>query len=81
MDLNHAKVLDMLLVACDPEYQNTGAMSIIFENSIRHAIEDGIEHAETGPELEHNTNVQALWKTFDTINHKERVCWLKPIEK
>ena len=80
-DLNHAKILDMLLVACDPTYQNTGVMSIIFENSIRHAIEDGIEHAETGPELEYNTNVQALWKTFDTVNHKERVCWLKPIEK
>ena len=70
----------MLLVAVDPQYQSSGVMSMIFEKSIENAIKNGIEHAETGPELEYNTNVQSLWKMFDAENHKDRVCWLKPIE-
>ena len=78
--LKHAKVLDMLLVAVEPQYQSSGVMSMIFEQCIDNAIKDGIEHAETGPELEYNTNVQSLWKMFDTENHKERVCWLKKID-
>lgn len=79
-DLKHSKVLDMLLVAVDPKYQSSGVMAIIFEKAISNAIKNGITHAETGPELEHNENVQSLWKNLETINHKERVCWLKPIE-
>ncbi|MCI6357491.1 MAG: N-acetyltransferase [Erysipelotrichaceae bacterium] len=79
-DLKHSKVLDMLLVAVDPKYQSSGVMAIIFEKAISNAIKNGITHAETGPELEYNENVQSLWKNLETINHKERVCWLKPIE-
>ncbi|MCH5180110.1 MAG: GNAT family N-acetyltransferase [Erysipelotrichales bacterium] len=79
-DLKHAKVLDMLLVAVDPQYQSSGVMSMIFEQCIENALKNGIEHAETGPELEYNTNVQSLWKMFETENHKERVCWLKKID-
>lgn len=79
-DLKHSKVLDMLLVAVDPKYQSSGVMAIIFEKAISNAIKNGITHAETGPELEYNENVQSLWKNLETINHKERVCWLKPIK-
>ncbi len=79
-DLKHSKVLDMLLVAVDPKYQSSGVMAMIFEKAISNAIKNGITHAETGPELEYNENVQSLWKNLETINHKERVCWLKPIE-
>lgn len=78
--LKHAKVLDMLLVAADPQYQSSGVMSMILEQCVENALKNGIEHAETGPELEYNTNVQSLWKMFETENHKERVCWLKKID-
>lgn len=79
-DLKHQKILDMLLVAVDPEYQNSGVMTIIFENALSKAIKNGIKYAETGPELEYNTKVQSLWKNFNAINHKKRVCWLKKID-
>ena len=79
-DLKHAKVLDMLLVAADPQYQSSGVMSMILEQCVENALKNGIERAETGPELEYNTNVQSLWKMFETENHKERVCWLKKID-
>ncbi len=79
-DLKHSKVLDMLLVAVDPQYQNSGVMAMIFEKAITNAIKNGIQYAETGPELEYNHKVQALWKSFEHVNHKERVCFVKPID-
>ena len=78
--LKHSKVLEMLFVAIDPEYQNKGVNSLIIEEAIQNAIQNGIQYAETGPELEDNIAVQSLWKTFDAINHKKRCCFLKPIE-
>jgi hypothetical protein len=79
--IKHAKVLDMLLVAVDPEYRDKGALAIILEQSIRNAIEDGIEYAETGPTLIDNKEIQATWARFNKEHHKSRACFLKPIEK
>jgi len=78
--LKKAKVLDMLLVAVEPELQNTGVMSMIFAEAIRNANNNGIKYAETGPELLDNTKVQSLWKNLDHEHHKTRVCLLKKIE-
>ncbi len=78
--LKHSKVLEMLLVAVDPEYQNKGVNSLIMEEAIENCIKNKIEYAETGPELEYNTAVQSLWKTFESENHKKRACFLKKID-
>ena len=79
--LKKCKVLEMLFVAVDPEYQNKGVNSLILEDAIKNAIANKIEYAESGPELETNVQVQSLWKSFDAINHKKRSCFLKPIKK
>lgn len=79
--LKKEKVLDLLLVAIDPNYQNRGLNAPIFVEVIKSCIKNGIKYAETGPELEYNTQVQALWKIFHTEQHKERVCFLKPLAK
>ncbi|HKM10816.1 MAG: hypothetical protein WCX47_03990 [Bacilli bacterium] len=79
--LKKGKVLDMLLVAVEPELQNTGVMSMIFAESIRSANRNGIKYAETGPELLDNTKVQSLWKNLDHEHHKTRVCMVKKIEE
>lgn len=79
-DLKHQKILDMLLVAVDPQYQNTGVMAMIFEKDIENAIKNHATHAETGPTLINNLPIRTLWKNFNPKNHKRRVCWLKPIE-
>lgn len=75
------KILDMLLVAVDPEYQSKGVTSIIFVDALTNAIKNGVKYAETGPELEYNSNVQNLWKGFERKHHKTRSAFLKQIEK
>lgn len=77
--LRHSRQLDMLMVAIEPELKNSGIMNIVLTESLKAAIEDGIEYAETGPQLEDNKEVQSLWKRFNVIEHKERVCFVKPI--
>ena len=59
-EIKHSKVLDMLLVAVDPDYREKGALAIILEQAIRNAISDGIEYAETGPTLTENKEIQAM---------------------
>ena len=46
---------------------------------IKHAIANGVKWAETGPELEHNDNVQTLWGSFKTEQHKRRRCYIKQL--
>ena len=78
--LKNEKILDMLLVAVRDDYKNKGINAIIFEDAINNAIKNGVKYAETGPELEVNTAVQSMWKTFKTEKHKERCCFLKKID-
>ena len=51
-------VVDLLLVAVKPEYQNKGVNSLIFCDLIPIYIKNGYKFAESNPELECNDNVQ-----------------------
>ena len=42
---------------------------------------NGIIYAETGPQLESNTKIQAQWKFFDKEQHKRRRCFIKDLEQ
>ena len=42
-------------------------------------IENKVKICETGPELETNAEVQAMWKTFNPRNHKRRRLYKKEI--
>ncbi|MGA0097105.1 MAG: hypothetical protein ACO3H6_00795 [Bacilli bacterium] len=77
--LKRSKVLDMLLVAVEPNLKNSGVLALVFTEAIRNAIKNGITYAETGPELENNAHVQALWKNFDHRHHKSRSAFVKDI--
>lgn len=78
--LKKSKQLDLLLIAIEPELRNSGIINLVLGESIKHAIEDGIEYAETGPQLDDNIPIQNLWKKFEFINHKRRICFVKPIK-
>ena len=67
--------LEMFLVAVKPELQSKGLPAIIMNYMLKTCIENGVKYCETGPELETNAEVQSMWKTFDTRNHKRRRCW------
>ncbi len=74
-----AKVLDLYLVGVTPDMQNKGLTAVLMNSMTLTAAKNGIEYAETGPELELNHQVQALWKHYRTENHKRRRCWIKEI--
>ena len=73
------KVLDLLLVAVDPEYQNKGVNALMFNEFIKAAADAGMEVAESNPELEVNNKVQAMWSDFDVVHHKTRRAFIKDL--
>lgn len=71
--------LEMFFVAVDPEYQKLGVPAIMMNEMIKTCIKNKVRVCETGPELETNSDVQGLWKTFESRQHKRRRCWIKEI--
>lgn len=69
------KVLDMYIVAVKPAYHNLGVNALILAEGIKTAIENGVEYAETGPELDTNEEVKAQWKEFQIRQHRRRRCF------
>lgn len=68
---------DLYLVAVKPELQGLGLNSLLINqvfNAFRNA---GIEKAESNPELENNSQVQAQWKHFEHRQHKRRRVYIK----
>ena len=75
----YPKVLDLLLVAVKPEYQNKGVNALLFYDLIPIYQQLGFEYAESNPELELNDKVQAQWEYFKTEQHKRRRAYKKGI--
>jgi GNAT superfamily N-acetyltransferase len=68
---------DLYLVAIKPQMQGLGLNSLLINqvfNAFRNA---GIEKAESNPELENNSQVQAQWKHFEHRQHKRRRVYIK----
>ncbi|MFW9624507.1 N-acetyltransferase [Bacteroides graminisolvens] len=75
-----AKMLDLLLVAVKPEYQNKGVNALLFSDLIPIYQKLGFIFAESNPELEMNGKVQAQWEYFKTEQHKRRRAFVKKID-
>lgn len=75
----NADVVDLLLVAVKPEYQNKGVNALIFTDLIPAFIAAGYKEAESNPELEGNENVQKQWEYFERRQHRKRRAWRKAI--
>ena len=75
----YPKVLDLLLVAVKPEYQNKGVNALLFYDLIPVYQQLGFEYAESNPELEVNDKVQAQWEYFKTVQHKRRRAYKRNI--
>lgn len=73
------KVLDLYLIAVLPEYQNKGVNALMFYDLIPICNKLGVEYAESNPELETNTAVQAQWNYFERVNHKKRRAYIKEL--
>ena len=73
------KVLDLLLIGVDPEYQGKGVNALIFSQFIPEAIDFGFEFAESNPELETNGKVRSMWEDFNAKHHKTRRAYIKTL--
>ncbi len=71
--------LEMFFVAVKPELQSSGVLAIIMDHVLKTMIKNGIKYCETGPELEQNTEVQSMWNSFESRQHKRRRCYKKVI--
>jgi len=72
-------VLDLLLIAVRPELQNKGVNAVIIDHIMHSCIKNGIQYAESGPQLELNSKVLNQWKAFDIEKHKRRRCYIKSL--
>lgn len=70
-------VVDLLLVAVRPDYQNKGVNALLFSDLIPIFIANGYEYAESNPELEVNDKVQSQWQYFNYTQHKRRRAFIK----
>lgn len=70
-------VLDLLMVAVDPEYQGKGLNALMFNEFIPAANRLGFEYAESNPELEVNNKVHSMWNDLETKQHKRRRAFIK----
>jgi GNAT superfamily N-acetyltransferase len=68
---------ELCLVAVRPDYQGKGVNALLME-AIHHAyLRKKIRVAESNPELEENTRVQAIWSYYGARQHKRRRCYIK----
>ncbi len=73
-------VVDLLLVAVKPEYQNKGVNALLFSTLIPAYIANGYKYAESNLELEGNESVQRQWEYFERRQHRRRRAWKRPIK-
>ena len=69
--------IDLALVGILPEYRKAGISAFMFMALQDMISEPGVEYLETNLNLETNTSIQAMWKRFDSIQHKRRRCYIK----
>ena len=75
----HNDVVDLMLIAVKPEYQNKGVNSLLFTDLIPHFNAYGYKYAESNRELEANSKVLKQWEYFETDQHKRRRAYTKEI--
>jgi GNAT superfamily N-acetyltransferase len=69
--------VEMCLIAVRPDLQGKGVNAVLMHEFNKIYVRHNIIKAETNPELETNSRVQAQWKFFDARRHKRRRCYIK----
>ena len=75
----HSHIIDLLLIAVLPEYQNKGVNAMLFADIIPIATAMGFTHAESNPVLETNDKSASQWDYLNTETHKRRRCYQKTL--
>ena len=73
------KVIDLHLTGVLPEYQSKGVNALLFNDLFPVYKRIGAVYAESNPELETNSAVQAQWDYFKREHHKSRRAYIKKL--
>lgn len=73
------KVVDLLLIAVDPQYQSRGVNAMIFADLIPIFNKEGYREAESNLELEDNDAVRLQWQYFERRLHRRRSTFRRPL--
>jgi len=79
--LKKPDVLDLGLMAVDPQYQNLAMNAPILKLCMDALHLYGIEHLETNGNLETNDKILACWKYFDAIQKQRRRSYVKKLNE
>jgi hypothetical protein len=72
-------LVDLYLMGVHPDYQRKGVNALIFADLVPIFIKNGYKMAETNPELEENTKIQALWGDLNPKHVRTRRVFKKEI--
>ncbi len=75
--LKKNKIADFYLIAIRKDLQGKGVNAILMHAMAKSYIKNGIQYAESNPELEINKKVQSIWDHYDAVQHKRRRCFIK----
>lgn len=73
------EIIDLGLIAVEPEYMNRGVSTIFSTEIIRMLKSENIKYAETNLNLEDNFAIQNQWKRFKQVKHKRRRAYVKTL--
>lgn len=69
--------VDLYLTGVRPDYQDKGVNALMMYEINKIYIANNISYAESNPELESNSKVQAQWRHYEGRQHKRRRCYIK----
>ena len=73
------KIIDLALIGVVEEYRMKGVSSVLIHELIKMLDENGVEYCETNLNLEDNYSIHNMWKSFDSVQHKRRRCFIKTV--
>lgn len=81
LKFHHSDIVDLEMIGVLPEYRVKGANALLFAHLIPLYQKYGFKWGESQVEMETNENVQSQWQYLETVQHKRRRCFKKPIEQ
>ena len=75
--IKNPDTIDLALVGILPQYRKAGISAFMFKALQDMLASPGVEYLETNLNLETNTSIQAMWKRFESIQHKRRRSYIK----
>ncbi len=81
-DLKHSDFLELALIAVRSDLLGKGVNAVLLNHVNQNVLKNGIDHVETGPQLETNMEIQKQWQKLCTEieQHKRRRCFAKHLD-